>query len=483
MNNSLKKKSVSGIIWNLTERIGNQFIRFFIGIILAGVLLPSDYGVVGLTTVVVVVAQIFIDGGFMMVLIQRKENSDIEYSTVFWIKISLALLSYSIIFFCSDYIALFYNIPIFSDVLKTTSLVIIISAFSSIHKVKLTNELNFKIQAQLVLLSTIIGGIFGIYFAYTGFGVWSLVFQTLIINSTQTVFFWLYCRWIPLFQFSREFTKSVSRLGLNYLFSNVLLILYNNLYVVIIGKIFSPSVLGNYTRALQFEQLPENTTNSIIVKVLFPVLTRSKDNLVQLKSNTLLVISWLSFLITPIMVLLMICSERIILLLLNDAWLSSSNFLIVVSFSGLFIPINNSLMNIFNVLGKPIITVWIYAFKIIFSTIAILAFWKLGPLYVVSVMILENFIVLLILGYFTNKFIDLGIIELLKTISVSILINGFAAFIVNFLSMLSFVSNLSSFNFILVLSSIYLVLMILINLFFNTIQGIELKNQLKKYKK
>jgi O-antigen/teichoic acid export membrane protein len=252
---------------------------------------------------------------------------------------------------------------------------------------------------------------------------------------------------------------------------------------VIIGKIFSPSVLGNYTRALQFEQLPENTTNSIIVKVLFPILTKSKDNLVQLKSNALLVVSWLSFLITPIMVLLMICSERIISLLLNDAWLSSSNFLIIVSFSGLFIPINNSLMNIFNVLGKPIITVWIYAFKIIFSTIAIFALWKLGPLYVVSVMIIENFIVLMILGYFTDRFIDLGIVELFKTISVSFLINGFAAFIVNFLSMLSFVSNLSSFNFILVLSSIYLVLMILINLFFNTIQGIELKNQLKKYKK
>jgi hypothetical protein len=140
-------------------------------------------------------------------------------------------------------------------------------------------------------------------------------------------------------------------------------------------------------------------------------------------------------------------------------------------------------MNIFNVLGKPIITVWIYAFKIIFSTIAIFAFWKLGPLYVVSVMILENFIVLIILSYFTYKFIDLGIIELLKTISVSFLINGFMAFIVFFLSKLSFVSNLSSFNFILVLSSIYLVLMISINLLFNTIQGKELKNQLKRYKK
>jgi O-antigen/teichoic acid export membrane protein len=481
MNNSLKKKSISGIIWNLTERLGNQFIRFFIGIVLAQVLLPEDYGVVGLTTVIIVVAQIFIDGGFMMVLIQRKDNTDLEYSTVFWIKMLLSFISYFVIFFSADFISDFYQIPSFSNVLKVTSLVLIISALSSVHKVKLTNELNFKIQAQLILLSTIIGGVFGVFFAYSNYGVWSLVYQTLIINALQTIFFLMYCRWIPLFRFSYEFTKSISKLGFNYLFSNILLILYNNLYVVIIGKIFSPAVLGNYTRALQFEQLPENTTNSIIVKVLFPILTKNKDNLQQLKVNTLQIISWLSFIVTPIMVMLMIFSKQIISLLLTDAWLSSSDFLIIVSFSGLFIPINNSILNIFNVLGKPIITVWVYFFKIIFSLIAIFSLWKLGPLYVVSVMIIENVLVFFILSYFTNDLIGLKFIEIIKSMFSAFAINTIIAILVLLISQISIIGSLSSLLYIIVISFIYAILLILLNLLTNSLQGQELKKQLNKY--
>jgi O-antigen/teichoic acid export membrane protein len=250
---------------------------------------------------------------------------------------------------------------------------------------------------------------------------------------------------------------------------------------VIIGKIFSPAVLGNYTRALQFEQLPENTTNSIIVKVLFPILTKNKDNLQQLKVNTLQIISWLSFIVTPIMVMLMIFSKQIISLLLTDAWLSSSDFLIIVSFSGLFIPINNSILNIFNVLGKPIITVWVYFFKIIFSLIAIFSLWKLGPLYVVSVMIIENVLVFFILSYFTNDLIGLKFIEIIKSMFSAFAINTIIAILVLLISQISIIGSLSSLLYIIVISFIYAILLILLNLLTNSLQGQELKKQLNKY--
>ena len=481
MDNNLKQKSISGIIWNLTERLGNQFIRFFLGIILARMLFPADYGIVGLTTAVIVIAQIFIDGGFMMVLIQRKKNSDIEYSTVFWIKIVFSFIAYILIYFSSFYIAQFYKIPQLEAVLQVISLVLIISALSSVHKIKLTNELNFKDQAKIMLFSTIVGGIFGIVLAYRGYGVWSLVYQNLAINVIQTLIFWIYSRWIPSFNYSRDFVKSIRKTGLLFLLSNVLLILYNNIYVMFIGKLFSATTLGNYTRAAQFEQLPENTTNSIIVKVLFPVLAENKDDLVKLKSNTLMILSWLSFIITPIMVLLIINAERIITLLLTKKWIESSGFLIVLCVSGIFIPINNTILNIFNVLAKPLITTYVFLFKITFSALCIMLLFNYGPLFIANVIVVENIIVLFILGFICNKIINLSTLEIFKSIGPSIIFNSISALIIIFIFKLQFLNAINNFVFVLSTSTLFLIFVYVFNLLFKTTEILIVNKTINKY--
>lgn len=481
MDNNLKKKSASGIFWNLTERLGNQFIRFFLGIVLARILFPADYGIVGLTTVVIVISQIFIDGGFMMVLIQRKKNSDVEYSTVFWIKIILAIFTYAIIYFSAFYVAQFYKIPQLESVLQVISLVLIISALSSVHKIKLTNELNFKAQAKIMLFSTITGGIFGIILAYRGYGVWSLVYQNLAINVIQTLIFWFYSKWIPSFNYSREFVKSIRKTGILFLLSNVLLIIYNNIYVVFIGKIFSPATLGNYTRAAQFEQLPENTTNSIIVKVLFPILVENKDDLIKLKSNTLFILSWLSFIITPIMVLLIINADRIILLLLTKKWIASSGFLIILCVSGIFIPINNTILNIFNVMAKPVITTYVFLFKIIFSVICIVLLYKFGPLYITSIIVLENIIVLFILGYICDKIINLNTFEIIKSLAPSFLINSISVLAIFMIFKIQFLNTLSNLIFVTITSLLYLIFVYMFNFIFKTHEILILNKTVNKY--
>jgi O-antigen/teichoic acid export membrane protein len=481
LDNNLKQKSISGIIWNLTERLGNQFIRFFLGIILARMLFPADYGIVGLTTAVIVIAQIFIDGGFMMVLIQRKKNSDIEYSTVFWIKVALSLFSYSFIYFSSFYIAQFYKIPQLESVLQVIALVLIISALSSVHKIKLTNELNFKAQAKIMLFSTIVGGLLGIILAYRGYGVWSLVYQNLAINVIQTLIFWIYARWIPSFNYSRDFVKSIRKTGFLFLLSNVLLVLYNNIYVMFIGKLFSATTLGNYTRAAQFEQLPENTTNSIIVKVLFPVLAENKDDLVKLKANTLMILSWLSFIITPIMVILIINAERIITLFLTKKWIESSGFLIVLCISGIFIPINNTILNIFNVLAKPLVTTYVFLFKIIFSALCIVLLFNFGPLLIANVIVVENIIVLFILGYICNKIIDLSTFEIFKSIGPAIFFNTISALIIVFIFKLQFLNAMNNFVFVLLTSTLFLIFVYLFNIVFKTTEILKINRTITKY--
>ena len=481
MVNNFKKKSISGIIWNLTERLGNQFIRFILGIILARMLFPVDYGIVGLTTVVIVIAQIFIDGGFMMVLIQRKKNSDIEYSTVFWIKIIFSFISYILIYFSSFYIAQFYKIPQLESVLQVISLVLIIGALSSVHKIKLTNELNFKAQAKILLFSTIVGGVFGIVLAYRGYGVWSLVYQNLAINVIQTLIFWIYSKWIPSFNYSRDFVKNIRKTGFFFLLSNVLLILYNNMYVMCIGKLFSATTLGNYTRAAQFEQLPENTTNSIIVKVLFPVLAENNDDLVKLKSNTLMILSWLSFIITPIMVLLIINAERIITLLLTKKWIESSGFLVILCVSGIFIPINNTILNIFNVLAKPLITTYVFLFKIIFSALCIMLLFNFGPLLIANVIVVENIILLFILGYICNKIIALSTFEIFKSIGPSIIFNSISALIIVLIFKLQFFNAMNNFVFVLLTSTLFLIFVYLFNMLFKTTEILLVNKTINKY--
>lgn len=481
MNKNFKQKSISGITWNLTERLGNQLIRFFLGIILARILFPSDYGIIGLTSVVIVVFQIFIDGGFMMVLIQRKKNSDIEYSTVFWIKVFLAIVSYCIIYFSSIYFAKFYKIPELEPILKVISLGLIINALSVIHKIKLTNELNFKAQAKIMLFSTIVGGLFGIALAYKGYGVWSLVYQNLAIYLIQTVILWTYSKWIPSFDFSLEFVKSIRKNGFLFLFSNILLIVYNNIYVLIIGKLFSPAILGNYTRASQFESLPENTTNSIIVKVMFPILSEDKDDLIKLKTNILHILSWLSFIITPIMVVLIINSNHIIELLLTKKWIECSSFLIVLCVSGIFIPINNTILNIFNVMAKPIITTYVFLFKILFSLICIALLYKFGPLFISSIIIVENLFVLFILGFITSRIINLNTFEILKSILPKLLINSISGLIIYFLFKINFFNGFNNLVFVILSSILFLSLVYLINLIFKTKEIVVLNKTFKKY--
>lgn len=477
---NFKKKTINGVLWNLTERLGNQVIRFSLGIILARLLLPSDYGIIALTTVVIAFSEIMIDGGLMMILIQRSNNTDQEYSTVFWSKLFSALLIFLLIFFSAKYIAQFYEVPILEKVLRLIALVLIINSLSSVHKIRLTNKLDFKGQAKIILLSTLIGGATGIIMALLGFGVWALVFQTLTINLIQAILFWCYTKWVPSINYSFEFIKSIYKNGLNFLSANILLILYNNLYITVIGKMYNPTTLGLYTRARQFEQLPENTTNSVIVKVLFPILTGNKNDKMALKKNTLEVLSWLSFIITPIMLLLIINSKQIIEFFLTEKWLGAKDFLVILAVAGIFIPINNTLLNIFNVLGKPLISTKIYIFKILFSALLIFVVWKDGAIWTASIIIIENIIVLFILGLITKNLIGLKIKTIIESIRFVFLVNGISFLIVYYISNYLTFIELSNLLHMIITFVSYCVLTYLLGSFFKLPQISELNNQLKK---
>ena len=215
MNKNLGKQVRSGFGWDLIGTFFKQISVLTVSVVLARLLLPSDYGILALTTIVIAFSEILIDGGLMMVLIQRSSNSNKEYSTVFWSRLFSAIVLFVLIFFTSTYIAQFYETPILKQVLQVISFVLVLNSLSSVHKVKLTNNLDFKGQAKIVLVSTLLGGITGISLALLDYGVWALVFQTMTIHIIQAVLFWFYTKWIPSATYSVSFmTVSYTHLTL-----------------------------------------------------------------------------------------------------------------------------------------------------------------------------------------------------------------------------------------------------------------------------
>lgn len=461
-----KSNTKKGVSWNLTERIGNQVIRFGLGIYLARLLTPEDYGLIALTTIIISISEIITDGGLLMTLIQRGQNTDNEYSTIFWLKILIACSLYSLIFFFSEYIALFFSEPELASVLNVISLVIILSSLSSLHKVILMVKLDFKGQTKLILLSTIIGGIIGIILAYKGYGIWSLVYQTLSIHLVQIILFWSYTRWYPRFHISMSFLKSISQLSTRFLLNNILTVTSTNIYTIFIGKSYSSADLGLYNRARQVEQLPENITNSVIVKVFFPILSKSKEDSSQLKENVQFILGWLVFLITPIMLTLVLSSDQIISLLLTEKWIDASEFLKILCFAGVLIPINNSLINVLNVIGKPQLGNKVYFFKILFSSAMIALLANQSAIIALSTLIIENLIVFFILVFYLKREINILFIDLIKKSGLIFIVNA-SVFIFSYYVLPLIIGQLPAITHVIVSTVCFLIPVYLVLYLFN----------------
>lgn len=253
---SLKQKTLSGVLWSCVERFSVQGIQFVIMVIMARILLPSDYGMIGMLAIFIAIAQTLIDSGFSNALIQKKDRSEIDYSTVFYFNIAVGIVLYFILFFSSPLIARFYNTPELTGLTRVLALNLFINSLAVVQRAILSIKIDFKTQAKASFSAAIISGIVGIVMAYTGFGVWSLAVQTVLNAFVNTVLLWIFSKWIPLKVFSFESFKKLFAFGSKLLASGLLDTIYRNIYTIVIGKKFASTDLGYFTRADQFAQFP-----------------------------------------------------------------------------------------------------------------------------------------------------------------------------------------------------------------------------------
>ncbi len=352
MSRDIKKQTISGLIWRYAERCGAQGIQFIVSIVLARLLMPADYGIIGLITVFIAIAQVFALSGLGSALVQKKDADNTDFSTVFFYSIAFSIVLYFVLFLCAPFIAGFYDMPQLTPVVRVLGFSVIIAAVNSVQQAYVQRTMQFKRFFWATLGGTIVSAFVGIGIAYAGGGVWALVGQQLSNQIIDTIILWLTVKWRPNIVFSIKRMKRLFSYGWKILCSALLDTVYNNIYSLVIGKFYSESDLGYYNRGKQFPQLIITNINSAIDSVLFPVLSGAQDNRKQLKGMMRRSIMTSTFFIFPCMAGLAAVARPLTVFLLTEKWLPAVPFIQFCCFTYAFWPIHTSNLQAIKAVGR-----------------------------------------------------------------------------------------------------------------------------------
>lgn len=349
---NLKEKTVKGMFWGSVDTFLTKGLNFIFNLLIARQLLPQDYGAIAILCIIMCFSQCFVDSGFGTALVRKNDRTEADYSTVFYFNIVVALIIYVIIFLASPYIAHFYNIPELSSVTKVYSITLIINAFAIIQNAKLTIDVNFKAFAKISLITAIISGIVGLWMASYGYGVWALVMQAVMNSLFRTILLWRTSKWTPKMLFSWKSFKDFFNFGLKILGGSLINVLYNNIYPLIIGKVYSPSSLGAYTRGENIAKFPSESAIGVIANVSFPVLSSIQDDEPRLKQSFREIIRLSSFIIFPLMIGVSAIADPFIRICLTDKWETTIPLLQILCFALIWNPITNLNYVILKIKGR-----------------------------------------------------------------------------------------------------------------------------------
>lgn len=351
-NSKLNSNVIYSLIWKLLERSSTQGIQFIVQIALARLLLPEQFGVIAIVTVFISLARVFVQSGFNTALIQKKDVEEVDFSSVLYLSIVVAGILYVIIYFSAPFIASFYTQPLLVPVLRVLSITLFIGAFNSIQNAFVARNMLFKRLFYSSLGAVIVSGIVGIAAAYYGWGVWALVAQQLTNQLTIAIILWFTVKWRPHLLFSLKRVKILFSYGSKLLASALIDTLYRELRTLIIGRMYTPAILGFYNRGQQFPKIIVSNINGSIQSVMLPVLSTHQDNLKRVKGMMRRAIVTSSFLIFPMMVGMAVVAEPLIKIVLTEKWLPAVPFLQIFCISFSLWPIHTANLQAINAMGR-----------------------------------------------------------------------------------------------------------------------------------
>lgn len=349
---NLKRKAVNGFFWSSLEMLFSQGQGILYGIVLARLLSPNEFGLLGMVTIFIAIAQVFVDSGLSQALIRKQNCTDLDYNTIFWVNIIIGILAFVVIWILAPFIADFYDKPELISLTRVLALAIIISSLTLNQQTIITKNLDFKTLTKSSVIGTFVAGIVSIILALYGFGVWSLVWRVIINQAVRSLILWYYNRWLPNFSYSKSILKEHFLFGSNLLMISMVSAVYKSFYNMIIGKNYPVSTLGYYTNAEQYSNMPATSITAITNKVSYPVLSEMQDDNIRLKKSIKKLIEMVMYLSFVILFGLAAVAHPLLIIMLGVKWAPSIAYFQILCFAYAITPLHIINHNIMKIKGR-----------------------------------------------------------------------------------------------------------------------------------
>ena len=404
----MKDKAVNGVFWTSVERIGSQVLSLLVGIAVARILSPEDYGIIGMTAIFLAVASTLLDSGFGSALIQNQNRTETDYSTCFYFNIVVGLFWYVVLFLADPLIADFYRTPLLESVCRVLGLVFVFNSLTISQTARLTVEFRFRELCFVTLGTQLLTGIVGFIMAFKGYGVWALVFQQVGAAFLRVCLIEWITHWKPLPLFSKIAFCRMFSFGSKILCSGIINTVYDNIYTLVIGRVFSPVEVGFYNRGNQFAQLPSQSLLSVVMKVVYPLMAEVQDDSEKLCRAYQKFLRISVFILYPILIGLIVLAESFIYVLLGDKWLPCVPLMQILCFSYLFDPLTHINLNILYVRGRTDLVLKLELIKKPIALIILFGMLPFGLWWLCAGRALYSFIAYCFNCFYTGKFIRFG---------------------------------------------------------------------------
>ena len=405
MAESLKDKTVKGVSWSAIDNVTQMGVTFLVSIVLARLLSPDDYGLLGIIAIFTAVCNTIINAGFTTALIRKKDATDDDYNTVFIVNLGVSIFLYAVIYLCSPLIADFFNRSELVDLTRVASLSMIIGALALVQQTILTKRIDFKSQTIITLLASLCSGAIGIVLAFCGFGVWALVAQQLSMQAIRTVLLWIVNRWIPKMRFSVESFHELFGFGWKIMVSWVLDTIWKELYQLVVGKFYSSATLGQYTRSKHFAQMLSSNLTNVIQRVTYPVLSDMQDDKSRMVSAYRKIIKITMFVTAISMFSLGAVSEPLLYCLIGPKWHDAAVYLPLICINGALYPLHAINLNMLQVQGRSDLFLGIEIIKKIIAVGPLCIGALVGIMPMLYANLLAGIIAYFLNSYYSGKFL------------------------------------------------------------------------------
>ena len=439
---TLKNKTIKGVGWSAADALLGQGVTFIVGLVLARLLSPDEYGLIGICLIFTTVLNGIVDSGFSNALIRKKEVTDEDYNTMFMTNMAISIVLYVLLFISAPLVSDFFHRIELTALVRVTGLILFLNALSITQVTILTKNIDFKTKTKASLVSAIISGVIGIAMAFMGYGVWSLVAQQLSKQLLYTLCLWVLNKWWPKFTFYNDSFKYMWGFGWKLLVSGILNNVWNQLYQVVIGRCYTSSTLGHYTRANECASIFSSNLTTIIQRVTFPVLSELQDDKKKLLVSYRKLIKVSMFVTVICMFALGAMAEPMIYSFIGPQWHQAATFLPFICITMSLYPLHAINLNMLQVQGRSDLFLYLEIVKKIITLIPIFIGAFVGVYWMLCASIFTGFIAFLLNSWFTGKFLNYSSWQQLKDVLPSYLIALFIGFIVYLLKFLPLSYNL-----------------------------------------